>query len=141
MTEKIDVTEVENEEVEEPVEKPTVTQQDKSAKTFTQEELDRTVQNRLRRVREENKQVVDTLTADVTFYEEQFGKVIEAQTSDWDEGMKELFTALPVREQLQKLADEGFTSKVRRKNIPPKTPKQNENPESAEHEIGFGGRY
>jgi NADPH-dependent curcumin reductase CurA len=131
MTDKT-IDEVENVEVEAPEQKQTVTQQAKSEKTFTQDELDRTVQARLRREKEANKSLVDTLTADVALYEESFKKVIAAQTADWDDGMKVLFETLPVKEQLQKLADEEFMAKVHRKNIPPKTPR-----EGASEHTGF----
>lgn len=127
MADKTDVTEeVETETTDE--QKSTADKQDKTVKTFTQEDLDRAVQNRLRREKETNKTLVDGLTADVTFYEENFKKVLEAQTADWDEGMKVLFAALPVKEQLQKLSDEEFMGKVRRKNIPPRTPKESDQP-------------
>jgi len=111
-------------------EKETVTQQDKSEKTFTQTELDRIVQARLRKEKETSKTQVDALSADVTFYETQMTKVIEAQVADWDEGMKLLFNALPVKERLEKLTDETFMASVRRKNIPPETPKNDGKPQS-----------
>lgn len=104
--------------------KQTGTDQAKTEKTFTQTEVDRLVQQRLRREKEASKTTIDTLSADVTFYEEQMTKVVEAQTADWDEGMKTLFNALPVKERLQKLSDEAFMATMRRKNIPPKTPKE-----------------
>lgn len=114
--------EVEEEVIEEP-EKKQPEPQGKQGKTFNQEEVDRLIQQRLRREKEASKTTIDALTTDVTFYEEQFTKVIEAQTADWDEGMKDLFMAMPVKERLQKLADEDFMAKIHRKNIPPKTPK------------------
>ena len=82
---------------------------------------------------------LDTRQADLTFYEEQLSKVIDAQTSEWDAGMKELFNALPVRERLEKLANEDFMAKVRRKNVIPKTPKADET-ERPKKQVGFGHR-
>jgi hypothetical protein len=111
-----------SEESENLEEKGTGTHQDKSERTFSQAEVDRLIQNRLRKEKNANQATIDALTADTTFYEEQFAKVIEAQTADWDEGMRELFNALPVRERLEKLSNEEFMGKVRRKNVPPKTP-------------------
>lgn len=117
--------EVENDEVEATEEKQPEPQGNK-AKTFTQEQVDRLIQNRLRKEKETSKTTIDSLTTDIEFYEAQMGKVVEAQTADWDEGMKTLFNALPVKERLQKLSDEEFMAKVRRKNVPPKTPKEEE---------------
>lgn len=129
MTEPIEKQDVEEPEVEEeakPDEKKEPEPQGKKARTFSQDEVDRLVQNRLRKEKETSKTTIDALTSDVTFYEEQMAKVIEAQTADWGKGMKALFLALPVKEQLAKLADEDFMADVHKDKAPsyPRTPKE-----------------
>jgi len=128
--------------------KSTVTQQDKSAKTFTQEELDRQIKERLGRQKssfDKEKETWDTekttYQTDLQFYEEQLGKVIDAQTSDWDAVTRDLFNSLSVKERMEKLADEKFVAQVRRKNTIPETPKSNKDHSNLPAKVvPFGGR-
>lgn len=66
---------------------------------------------------------LETVKADVAFYEEQMAKIIETQIADFEPVAQELFKALPIREQLEKLSDEKFVAKVRSKTKVPVTPK------------------
>lgn len=128
----------------------TETQQDKKAKvTFTSEQQAhvnsliaaerKATERRLKVQLDGTQSALDARQADLTFYEEQLSKVIEAQTSDWDAGMKDLFNALPVRERLEKLANDDFMAKVRRRNLIPKTPKSDET-EQPKRMVAFGRR-
>lgn len=124
----------------------TVTKQEKSEKTFTQTELDRIVKARLDREKASSQKQIDTLTAeltelrgDITLYEEQLGAVLDVQTSDWDGAFKELFKALPIKEQLAKLKDADFMGKVNRKNVMPITPKPNDTVSEVK-QLPFGGK-
>lgn len=70
---------------------------------------------------------LDAVKGDVAFYEERMKFIIEVQIADFEPVAKELFSALPIREQLEKLADEGFMAKVRSKSKIPATPKSGGN--------------
>ena len=106
------------------------TQQAQKGKTFTQEELNKIVAKEKaaqKKAADRDKQTWDavetTLRGDVTFYEEKFKSIIATQTADFDPITAELFNSLPIREQLEKLSNEDFLAKVRRKNTIPTTPK------------------
>ncbi len=106
------------------------TQQAQKGKVFTQDELNKIVakekaawKKSADRDKEVSSTVESSLRSDVTFYEEKFKGIISVQTSDFDPLTLELFTGLPLREQLEKLSDEAFVAKVRRKNTIPETPK------------------
>lgn len=128
-------------------ETPTAPTQDKSGeKLFTQAELDAKIKARLDREKASSQKQIDSITAeltdlrsDVTFYEEQLGVVLDVQTSDWDAAFKELFRALPIKEQLAKLKDTEFMGKVSRKNVMPVTPKPNDTVSTGK-QVAFGGK-
>ncbi len=67
------------------------------------------------------------------------GVVLDVQTSDWDAAFKELFQALPIKEQLAKLKDTEFMGKVNRKNTMPETPKPNDSVSNVK-QVAFGGK-
>jgi hypothetical protein len=71
---------------------------------------------------------LDAQVDTVSFYEEKLKSIIEVQISDFDPVTKDLFTALPIREQLEKLSDEAFMAKIRSVTKAPKTPKANTEP-------------
>lgn len=116
--------------VTEPETKAPDTQQAQKGKVFTQDELNAIVAKEKAAWKKSADREKETLSAmesslrgDVAFYEEKFKAVIAVQTSDFDPVTLELFSALPIKEQLEKLSDEAFLAKVRRKNIIPETPK------------------
>lgn len=131
--------EPEKENIEEPVEDEVVEQETSTADTqdktgekkFTQADLNKHVQTRLKRETSKWETEREGYLTDIEFYEQQMETIISAQTSDWDAGMKELFNALPVRERLEKLANGDFMAKVRRKNVIPKTPKESGEPNNS----------
>lgn len=117
----------------ETVEEGTGTDQTKTAeKTFTQSELNKIVAREKaswKKSADRDRQLWEAaesnLRGDVQFYEEKFKAIIATQTADFDPITLDLFNALPIREQMEKLSDEAFLAKVRRKNVIPETPKSN----------------
>lgn len=71
--------------------------------------------------------VEGNLRGDLSFYEEKLAAIIATQISDFDPVTLDLFKALPIREQLEKLSNEEFVAKIRRKTVLPETPKENSN--------------
>jgi hypothetical protein len=108
------------------------TQQAQKGKVFTQEELNKIVakeKQAWKKSADRDKQLWEAaesnLRGDVTFYEEKLKSIITTQTADFDPITLDLFTALPVREQLEKLSNEEFMAKIKRRNTIPETPKSN----------------
>lgn len=106
------------------------TQQAQKGKVFSQEEVNAIVarekaawKKSADRDKEALSAVETNLRGDLTFYEEKMQSFIKTQISDFDPITLDLFQALPIREQLEKLSDETFLGKVRRKNVIPETPK------------------
>lgn len=128
MTEEIDKNPTTSEQSEPNEEaEPTKSQE---IKKYTDADLNRIIAREKASVEKKFKGQVDgatsaleTVKADVTFYEEQMAKVIETQIADFEPVAQELFKALPIREQLEKLSDETFIAKVRSKTTVPVTPK------------------
>jgi hypothetical protein len=133
MTTEHSQTEQSEETTQEPTEQtPPDTQQDKKGKVFTQAELNAVVAKEKaawKKSADRDKSAWEAseglLRKDVEFYEEKFKAIIAAQTADFDPVTMELFSALPVRDQLEKLSDEAFVAKIRRKTTIPVTPKGN----------------
>jgi uncharacterized protein (UPF0216 family) len=118
MSEETDELEVETTE-----ENPTVTEQDKTEKRFSQEELNKLVTQRVKRekdtarkLKEDFETQLSEQAALVTEYETVLKKMIESQSKDLPENYKKLLSKLTVLEQLEFLADE--TNKVSKKVIP-----------------------
>lgn len=132
MTEELSQTEATEDTTTD--ETSTDTQQTKAGRMFSQEELNKVVAKEkaaLKKAADRDKQIWEAaennLRSDLTFYEEKFKAIIATQTADFDPITLDLFNALPIREQMEKLSDEAFVAKVRRKNTIPETPKSTGN--------------
>lgn len=118
-------------QIENPAEEGTVTEQVKTEKTFTQEEVNKVVAERLKREKEQAKKQVEDVSSEklqleeiIKGYEERFEKLLAPQLADIPDEFKPLVDKLTVLEKLEWLASRN-TSKTDKKGVPV-TPKKSE---------------
>jgi len=90
----------------------TVTEQEKSEKSFSQKEVDRLIQNRLKREKDSFSQKESewtekesSYTAQLESFEKAIVTLLESQKDGLTEGERKLLAKLPVLEQIEYLAD------------------------------------
>lgn len=117
---------------------PTVTQQDKSAKVFTQSELNGVVQTRLSKAEAGfNKERAAWDTERTTYTSELEtlqavvkDAVINVVTAKMSATEKRLFEALPFEKQLEQVKDPEFLASLNQKVTTPETPEASKAPKT-----------
>lgn len=116
-------------DLEPKLEEPTGTGQEKTEKTFSQEEVQKLIQERVRREKssfDKEKGEFSQREADyldqIKKYEDTLQKMISSQMESLPESVKKLLSKLSVFEQLEWLSDSS--NLIQKKNIP-STPKEN----------------
>ena len=116
-----DVNVNENEQIDENIEEVSTDEVVKPDKTFTQSDLNRVVQNRLKKVNQEHESEVSGYQEQITTYENIIQQMIDLKSKVTFQIMvKKLLGKLSVTEQLEFLASED--AQVSKKKIP-QTPK------------------
>lgn len=109
-------------------ESETVTEQEnKTAKTFSQTEVNRIVQSRVKKLQSESESEIASKDEQISKYEEVIQKILDAQMKGLDAPTQKLLKKLSVLEQLEFLGDET-NFETSKKKIPT-TPKPDEKTE------------